>query len=162
MTLVITSNGQRQIGESIENFTSGDLVLVGSNLSHAWKNDELFIKKESGQKAQAIVVKFRFDFAGAGFMERPEMSVIRNLIEEQAHFGIKLCGEFRTQVADILVKFFQLDDTDRFIQLLQILNIISMSKEYKLLPSIAYRNEKTENTNRVNHVLEYIMEHYHE
>jgi len=162
LTLVLKSYGQRQIGDNIENFTSGDLVLVGSNLPHAWKNDELFTRGASNQKAQAIVVKFRSDFAGAGFMERPEMLAIRNLIEDQAHFGIKLNGELSTQVADILLKFPQMDDTDRLIQLLLILNIISRSKEYKLLASTAYRNEKVENTHRVNHVLEYIMEHYHE
>jgi AraC-like DNA-binding protein len=162
LTLIIQSFGQRQIGDCIENFTSGDLVLVGSNLPHVWKNDEIFSGGGSNLKAQAIAVKFRPDFAGPGFFGRPEMATIRNLIEEQAPFGLKIYGELRSQVADIMLQFPIMADPDRFIQLLQILNMISRSKEYKLMASIAYRKEKIENTHRVNQVLDFIMEHYQE
>lgn len=162
LTLILKSFGQRQIGDSIENFTSGDLVLVGSNLPHVWKNDESFIGKEANIKAQAIVVKFLPGFAGSGFLERPEMAEIRYLLKEQTPFGIRLYGKLQTQVAEIMLKLPDMDDTDRFIQLLQILKMISRSKDYKLLASIAYRNEKVENTHRVNQALDFIMEHYHE
>jgi AraC-like DNA-binding protein len=163
LTLVIKSFGQRQVGDSIENFGPGDLVLVGSNLPHVWKNDEVFLRKDTNMmKAQAIVVKFLPEFAGTGFFDRPEMVEIRHLLAELAPFGIKLTGKLRDQVEQMMQKLPKSDDAERFIQLLHILNIISKSKEYALLASLSYRNEKTENTHRINVVLDYIMEHYHE
>ena len=162
LTLIIKSFGQRQVGDSIENFIPGDLVLVGSNLPHVWKNDEIFLRKRTSLKAQAIVVKFLPDFAGRNFFERPEMAEIRRLLDEIAPFGVKLRGRLRSQVEKIMLKLPGLDSAGRFIQLLQILNLISKSKDYSLLASISYRNEKTVNIHRVNVVLDYIMEHYQE
>lgn len=162
LTLVLKSFGQRQVGDSIENFGPGDLVLVGSNLPHVWKNDALFLQKDSPVKAQALVVKFLPDFAGRDFLERPEMSRINHLIREVAPFGIKLSGKLRNRIHQNMVKLPKMDDTSRFIALLNILNLISRSKEYRLLASISYRKEKQANTHRVNVVLDYLMEHYQE
>src|SRR5210317_1977028 len=74
LTLIVKSFGQRRIGDNIEIFNEGDLVLVGNNLPHVWKNDEIFFNKTVKLKAQAICVKFLPDFAGKGFLNRPEMS----------------------------------------------------------------------------------------
>ncbi|NQU54984.1 MAG: AraC family transcriptional regulator [Bacteroidetes bacterium] len=162
LTLIVKSFGQRRIGDSIENFNEGDLVLVGNNLPHVWKNDEVFLSEKNNLKAQAIAVKFLPDFASLGFLDRPEMLQIKNLLEEKAPLGIKLTGNLRTQVEEIMLKLLKMDETDRFIQLLQILNLISKSNEYKLLASLNYRNENRKNTHRINIVLDYIMEHYDE
>lgn len=162
LTLIIKSFGQRQIGDSIENFGPGDVVLVGSNLPHVWKNDEIFFNEKTDMKAQAIVVKFLPDFAGPDFLNRPEMAPISRLLFELAPFGIKILGNLKKQVTDIMQNLLNMDESDRFIWLLMVLNMISKSDEYQLLASLSYRNEKTENTHRINHVLDYIMEHYQE
>jgi len=162
LTLIIKSFGQRQVGDSIENFGPGDLVLVGSNLPHVWKNDEVFLQKNSRMKAQAIVVKFLPDFAGKNFFNCLEMNRIRHLIEDLTPFGVKLTGELRNRVEQFMLELPGMDETERFIRLLDILDMISKSDEFRLLASLSYRNEKTENTHRVNVVLDYIMEHYQE
>jgi AraC-like DNA-binding protein len=160
LTYVIKSFGQRQVGNSIDNFGPGDLVLVGSNLPHVWKNDEVFLRKDTTMKAQAIVVKFLPEFAGSGFLDRPEMSKIRHLVEELASLGVRLKGKLRHKIVKMMLKMPRLDDAERFIELLHILDIISKSKEYTLLSSLSYRNEKTENTHRINIILDFIMENY--
>src|SRR6056297_239355 len=77
LTLIVKSFGQRRIGDSIENFNEGDLVLVGNNLPHVWKNDDIFFDESTNMKARAICVKFLPDFAGEGFFDRPEMNGIK-------------------------------------------------------------------------------------
>lgn len=160
LTLIVKSFGQRRIGDNIENFHEGDLVLVGNNLPHVWKNDEIFFDETTNMKAQAICVKFLPDFGGTGFLERPEMNSIRKLLEEKASFGIKLLGNLRTKVEKIMLQLPELDETERFIQLLQILHLISKSNEYNLLSSLTFRNENHKNAHRINLVLDYIMENY--
>lgn len=162
LTLIVKSFGQRQIGDNIENFSEGDLVLIGNNLPHVWKNDAVFFSGKPHMKAQAIVVKFLYDFAGSEFFNRSEMTEIRNLLEKKAAFGVKLLGHLRDDVERIMLKLPQLDETERFIQLLQILHLISKSKDYRLLASISYRSQKTKNTHRLNMVLDYVMDHYNE
>lgn len=162
LTLIVKSFGQRRIGDNIENFNEGDLVLVGNNLPHVWKNDEIFFNNMAHMKAQAICVKFLPNFAGSGFLNRPEMSGIKTLLEEKAPLGIKLLGTLREEVEKIMFELPELGETERFIQLLQILNLISKSTEYRLLASISYQNENLKNAHRINIVLDYIMEHYEE
>ncbi len=162
LTLIVKSFGQRRIGDYIENFKEGDLVLVGNNLPHVWKNDAIFFDKKPDMKALAICVKFLPDFAGEGLLERPEMSQIKKLLEEKAPLGIKLLGDLRLQVEKIMLEFPGMDETDRFIQLLQILNLISKSSDFKLLASLSFQNQNYKNTHKINVVLDYIMEHFEE
>lgn len=162
LTLIIKGFGQRQVGDNIENFGAGDLVLIGSELPHVWKSDELFLSKKTGMKVQAVVIKFLREFAGNNFFNRPEMNNIRKLLDEISLYGLKLEGGLKHRVEQIMLKFPQLNDADRFIHLLQILNIISQSNEFSLLASNTYRNEKVENIHRINIVLDFIMEHYQE
>jgi len=162
LTLIMKSFGQRQVGDNIENFGDGDLVLIGSELPHVWKSDDLFVSQKTGKKVQAIVIKFLRDFAGSTILSKPEMSNIRRLLDEVSPYGLKLEGGLKRIVEQIMLRFPQMNDADRFIHLLQILNIISQSNEYRLLASTTYRNEKVENIHRINIVLDFIMEHYHE
>lgn len=161
LTLVVKSYGQRWIGNNIENFREGDIVLVGSNLPHVWKNEMLFCNNET-LKAQSITIKFPPNFAGDDFLNRPEMSRINNLISEKAILGVKLIGSLRDDVEKIMLLLPSADETDQFIQLLQILNLISKSNEYELLSSTSYRNITTTNVHRIDQALNYILEHYNE
>jgi AraC-like DNA-binding protein len=162
LTLIVKSFGRRRIGDNIENFNEGDLVLVGSNLPHVWKNDPIFFDDNANMKAQAICVKFLHDFAGKEFLDRREMAGIKTVLEEKAPQGIKLIGDLRKKVEKIMFRLPDLDEADRFIQLLQILNLIAKSNEYRLLASLSYRNTSLKNAQRINIVLDYIMEHYDE
>ncbi|HKK61616.1 MAG TPA: AraC family transcriptional regulator [Bacteroidales bacterium] len=162
LTLIVKSFGRRRIGDNIENFSEGDLVLVGSNLPHVWKNDPTIFGNNTKMKAQAICVKFLPDFAGKEFLERQEMKRIKTVLEEKASLGMKLVGHLRNKIEKIMLKLPELDETDRFIQLLQILNLIAKSNEYQLLSSLNYRNTNLKNAHRINIILDYIMEHYDE
>jgi AraC-like DNA-binding protein len=105
-------------------------------------------------------VKFLPNFAGKDFFERPEMQGIKTVLKEKAPQGIKLQGELRNRAEELMLEMPDLDESDRFISLLQILNHISKSNEYKLLASLNYRNENHKNAHRINLVLDYIMENY--
>jgi len=162
LTLILKSYGQRQIGDSIDNFESGDLVLVGESLPHVWKNDEVFFQQNNELTVQAIVVKFLPNFAGEDFFNRPEMNGIKTLLFEQAAHGVKLNGRLRNKVHKMMVKLPRMSDAEKFIQLLAILNAIAISSEKELLASISYRNAKKENTHRINKVLDFLMDNYKE
>lgn len=162
LTLILKSYGQRRIGDHIENFSEGDLVLVGTNLPHVWKNDDIFLSDNTNLKAQAIAVKFLPDFAGKDFMDRPEIVCINKLLMEKSPYGLKLVSNLRDEVKKIMLQMPDMDEADKFMNLLLILHLISKSNEYELLASLNYRNEKTKNTHRVSLALDFIMNNYQE
>ena len=54
ITLIETSSGRRVVGDSIESFAPGDLVLIGENLPHQYVSDSASRKSP----AQAKVIQF--------------------------------------------------------------------------------------------------------
>ncbi|MCE1199316.1 MAG: cupin domain-containing protein, partial [Marinilabiliales bacterium] len=63
---VIESKGKRFIGDTIENFQEGDLILLGPNIPHYWKNDAIHDQTDQ-MKAKAVVAMFTEDFLGKDF-----------------------------------------------------------------------------------------------
>src|SRR3954471_12747987 len=60
------SYGKRVIGDKIEPFFAGDLVLVGSNLPHVWLSDESFQQGLESTGAKSLVVYFNKEIFGEG------------------------------------------------------------------------------------------------
>jgi AraC-like DNA-binding protein len=76
---VIQSKGKRFVGDSVENFNEGDLVLLGPNIPHYWNNDLVYYENDD-LKASAFLVMFSEDFLGEEFFLLPEMSPVKDLL----------------------------------------------------------------------------------
>lgn len=75
LTLITNSFGQRLVGDAIEAYGPGDLVLLGPLLPHTWHS------QESGPGPnQAVVAQFRDDAIGPW----PEADMIRRLLNRSA------------------------------------------------------------------------------
>ncbi|WP_315821523.1 hypothetical protein [Paraflavitalea speifideaquila] len=48
LVLIETSYGKRIVGDRVDNFEVGDLVLMGPNLPHIWQNDKAFHRNMKG------------------------------------------------------------------------------------------------------------------
>lgn len=55
LTFIISGSGKRIVGDSVEPFQKGDLVLLGSDLPHTWNSGNNNIKSES---CKAVVFQF--------------------------------------------------------------------------------------------------------
>ena len=73
LSLIQKGYGQRLVGDSIESFRPGSLVLLGANLAHAFKCDDVFFRKDSKLKVKAIQILFLPQFASEGFLDLPAM-----------------------------------------------------------------------------------------
>lgn len=162
LSLIQKGYGQRLVGDSVENFSPGSLVLLGANLTHAFKCDDVFFKKDSKLKVKAIQILFLPQFASEGFLDLPAMNHLKKLIYEHARQGVKLVGALRDTVEKMMIKYVSCDQTDQIYQLIQILDTISKSKETESLASINYRNVKAQKSHRLNAAFDYIMTNYNE
>jgi len=132
LTLIISSSGQRYVGDHVGRFAPGDLVLMGADLPHMYINDEKF----SGP-AHSIVVQFLPDCLGAQFFQCGEMKAIRHLVE-RSRVGLSFHGRTRDKVASLLEQLGGIDDLPRLVAFLNILEILAQSKECRLLASPSY------------------------
>ena len=76
LTLIVQGRGRRVVGDSIESFVSGDLVLLGSDVPHFWQDTG---PQQGG--VRAIVVQFTPDFLGQTVWGLPEFAAVRRLLD---------------------------------------------------------------------------------
>lgn len=159
LTCIIESHGTRFVGDSVENFDAGDLVLVGAYVPHCWKNHPDYFKSDSKLQAIAIVAQFTEDFAGRLF-QIPEMTEIKNLFDK-AKYGLKITGKTKEEIVRMMLALAELSGFEKVRQLLEILNVLSNSKELTSLSrEIHNLRTITEETARLNRVYQFAMNNY--
>ncbi len=155
LTYILSSRGVRYVGNSIENFADEDLVLLGPDLPHCWKNTGIQHKL-----ARAIVIQWKEDFLGKGWMERREFEAIRHLLQ-LSNKGLKFHKAIALKLREKFHKLLELPAFDKLILLLQILQELAQAKQFYALceQGFSYNLNYTDNE-RINTVYQYIKDHY--
>jgi AraC-like DNA-binding protein len=158
--VVLSGTGTRFIGDSIKAFGPGELIFTGPHLPHLWRSDEVYFEKKSKLEIEGIVIYFNENFLGDDIIEKQEMAGLKKLFSKSMH-GLEFYGQTRVQVVDMMRKLIHLNNTQSIICLLQILDLLSSTKEYKLISSIAYKDIFNEDeTDRMNVVYEFVMKNF--
>jgi AraC-like DNA-binding protein len=159
LTLVEQSSGIRIVGNSMEHFGPRDLVMVGANTPHIWKNEQQY--DSNGQKinAKAVVIKFLPDFAGTSIFDLNEMLHIKRLLFENSLYGIKIEGKLHSVIEKQMKMLVKESPSARIISLLKILNTIAESNEFRLLSkNLVAINEQREK--KLNIVISFLQANY--
>ncbi|TGV01847.1 AraC family transcriptional regulator [Flavivirga rizhaonensis] len=160
LTYIIKSTGTRFVSNNIDKFKPGELVLVGPNVPHCWKNDSKYFEKNSKLKAQAIVIHFELNFLGEKFRKIPEMNKIDKLFTESRN-GILFSSEITKQIKNKLFDIEHLSGAKKIIHFIEILEILSHDAG-KLTLSSSSENYSINDKNlvRMNNVINYITTYY--
>lgn len=138
LVVVLESKGTSFIGDSIEKFEEGDVVLIGKNLPHKWLNDDVYFSKNSSLTAKAVAVHFQEYFLGDIFHRAPEMKPVAELIH-RASRGIRF-KEVDIGLKDKIINLNQSGVFERTIRFIEILHELSNHSRYDLLSSIGFRS----------------------
>jgi AraC-like DNA-binding protein len=155
LTLIIKSTGSRMVGDSIDSFKEGDLVLLGKNLPHTWRND-------SSPLSEALVIHFFEDFLGEKFFNIPEMYKIKRLLNRSGR-GLSISGNTSKKVVGLMKKMENNTGSQNIIHLLTILQELAESEEVEEISSEGFANSMSlTDSDRLKRVYEYIMNHFDE
>ena len=159
LVIILESEGTCFIGDSIEKFEVGDIVLIGKNLPHMWLNDEDYFNQNTKLSAKAIAIHFKQDYLGKAFLETPEMNHLSNLFEN-AKYGIKFLNINKNIITDIQ-NMLELKGFDKTIAFLIILNKLAKHKQIKQLASKGFTNAfKTIKSETQDKVQAYIFKNF--
>lgn len=134
LVYILESTGTRFIGDSIQKFKKGDLVLLGENLPHLWQNDQKYYKKDASLVAEAYSIHFNKSFAGEVFFNLPEMDPIPAFMLT-ARQGILFTGAGRDKALPMLHTLINSTGYRKFICLLDLLMMLALETEFELLSS---------------------------
>lgn len=152
LSFVIKGEGNRIIGNSLEPFYPNDMVFIGPNLPHVWKNHMSYFEKNSTLDTTVLVIYFHKNFLGDNIYQKQEFLKLNSFFEK-SNLGIEITGETRDAVGKMMFELLEKNDLDSFIQLLKILNTMVNSSEYKIINKldevITYKQGETERLHKV-------------
>lgn len=162
LTLILEGTGTRFIGDNVERFAAGDVVLIGANLPHVFRNDPHFYEEQGGLMARAISIFFVPEFLGPVFWDHPETRQVSDWIRAASR-GIVFEGETRRQAGRAMKAILSM--RPGFPRLMSILDLL-----YKLFRSSESRFLSDGNilpvfrpsdSHKLHSVFEFVMNHYH-
>ena len=160
LTLTLNSRGQRYIGDSIEAYDDGDLVLLGPNLPHTWCSTE---RINVGQPHVAFVMWFTEAWAGSVTSALAEMRPVAPMLR-RAGRGISFSREAASAARPIIEAIPDRSPADRLLRLMEVLSLLAADAEYRLIagPSSDRARVESPDQDRVKRVLDHLHAHYRE
>ncbi|MDN3619416.1 AraC family transcriptional regulator [Polaribacter undariae] len=138
LVVILKSEGTCFIGDSIEKFNVGDVILIGKNLPHMWVNSEDYFNQNATELVKAIAIHFKQNYLGDSFFEASEMKHILALFE-RAKYGIKFLN-VDTSLINEIKKMLDLEGFNKTISFLIILNKLAKHTSTKNLASDGFVN----------------------
>lgn len=149
-------SGKRQIGSHVSYYTNGELILIGSNLPHCGLTDRL-----TGNTSETVI-QMKLDFLGNDFFNIPEMKKIQTLFQT-ANAGITFSGATKRKIGEKIEVLEYQSDFQRLLSILNILNELSMSTEFRLLNAEGFSLETdVKDNDRINIVFNYVKNNFKE
>jgi AraC-like DNA-binding protein len=155
LVLILEGRGKRFVGNHVSDYQEGELDFLGSNLPHWYR------KEDARATGASLVIHFREAFLGPGFPGIPEMARI-GLLFGKARMGLHLKGSLRERVSGKMHELLKLQGMERLICLLTILTLLADATQYDLLSSPELGALNVKDSDRINKVFDYVMEHFKE
>lgn len=161
LTFLRKGRGMLFVGDSINRFNEGDVILLGSNLPHLWRSDDEYFTCNPALQVEAVVIHFKEDFWGHGFLELPELKLIKFLLEKACR-GLRVQGEAGRILNSKMELILQSKDVQRIEYLLGILDLIATSNECTPLSSFGFTlpTDQT-NSERINRIFSYTFDNFY-
>ncbi|WP_045030878.1 AraC family transcriptional regulator [Draconibacterium sediminis] len=157
---VLEGFGTRFVADSIEEFQAGDFVMLACNLPHFWKSDVSYYEGNNKKQVRYIVLQLPNEFFREALDNYPEFYMIKELLKKSGR-GVCFTKEFADKVRKKVMKVARSDGFDRLSYMLQLLQLMAKSNEYRLLAGEYYQLEKHDFTsNRLTKVMHYLNTNY--
>lgn len=149
--------GRRFVGDSIEPFEPGDLVLLGPHLPHTWHS-----VPARGARSGAVVVRFGPDLLGEGFLERAECGRLRRLMAAAGR-GLVFSGGAAGEVADRLTGLATAPALERLLALPALLDRLAERAKLRSLSSLEWdAAPPSRDARRIDRACRHIMQNFTE
>lgn len=159
ISFITEGSGKRIVADSIEEFQPGDLVFIGKNIPHVWIADKGAMAPTQ-RKLEMVYLQFTDEVLNPGILLLPEFKNIANALVLSER-GIRIKDKTLDEVSNLMLQLPYLNNFDRMIVFLELMNIIGGSKSYTLLASNDYIKKRFSTKNkRIEAIHQYLMKNY--
>jgi AraC-like DNA-binding protein len=153
LSYIVQGAGTLVVGDTVSNYSKGDVLAIDGHLPHVFKSDP-----NAQEKSLMLTLFFTKESFGEGFFELEEMNEVNP-------FFRRVTNGFRatSHLSSLREGFLSLKDSsklDRFVILLNILKLMSRAKKQPLSSFIYKKNYTMNEGKRMQDVMSYTMEHF--
>jgi AraC-like DNA-binding protein/mannose-6-phosphate isomerase-like protein (cupin superfamily) len=157
LTFILSGRGIRYVGNGFEYFEENDLVLLGPNLPHCWRNAGV----QKGNSS-AIVIHWEEDLLGNGWLSKHEFDSIAQLLAKAQH-GIQYSTSFSILMKEKLLAMLNLGSFERLMSFVAILHELATTNDKQLLSTtIVDATVRNYDHQRINTVHQFVRNRYQE
>ena len=131
LTLTLNSRGHRYVGDDVDAYDHGDLVLIGPGIPHSWCSREGI----GDEPHIALVVWFTSEWVAALLAQFPEMAPVEGVLA-RASQGLYFSDSTRKAVAPLIEAICDASLPRRLLLLLEILNLIAADQDATALANV--------------------------
>jgi AraC-like DNA-binding protein len=155
VSFIEKGTGTLLVGDRISSYAENDIIILGSNLPHAFKSD-----KNEFKKSKMLTLFFTKTSFGESFFELNEFTEISYFFSKSLQGA--LVKRNQTEIITYFLKLKEASKLERFILLLKILKIISRSQTEPLCSFAQNKKYSDTEGKRMRTIFEYTMEHAHQ
>ncbi|NDV81810.1 AraC family transcriptional regulator [Bacteroides sp. 51] len=152
--------GTRFVGDNVDKYNAGDLVLIGSNLPHYMKSDEIYHSGDSTLRVKGTIIQFEKDFMYHAINHYPHFVKIKRMLDE-SHRGIYFPANSSSKLNELLSAIPLLTGVDQITGFLQLLKEMSETDARQIISSADYTEDNMMyDTSRIDKVISYLNKNY--
>jgi len=155
ISFIVKGEGILIIGDSVNAYKEGDIILIGSNLPHVFKSDTSMEKKSF-----MMTLFFRKDSFGDEFFNLNPFESLTPLFEK-SKYGFRITSNKKV-ISNYFKQLKSALNIEQFIIFFNIINLINKSK-IQLLSTFVYPKDYSNNEGkRMREVFEYSLNNFSE
>ena len=151
--------GMRFVGNNAEKYADGDILLLGSDLPHYMKSDEVYRQEGSTLRTTGTIIQFEKDFMHHAFNYYPHFMKIKNLLEE-AQRGIYFPAGCSPRLVDLLESIPVETGVDQITSFLQLLKEMANVASRSVLSTSDFENDIIYDGSRIDKIIVYLNKNY--
>ncbi|MEM0914619.1 MAG: AraC family transcriptional regulator [Planctomycetota bacterium] len=154
LTLIVRGAGRRFVGDSMEDFGPGDLVLLASDVPHTWQADA-----DEGERCESVVVQFLDGAIGSEFFDLQELADVRRLLT-LAQRGVRFPAS--PEVTARLAGLPEEPPMRRLLGLVECLDRLAEDAQVLLASQPAAAKLRAIDRERIDQICAYVQQRYDE
>jgi AraC-like DNA-binding protein len=155
INLVIDTYGKRVVGDSVEDFSTLDLVMIGPHIPHAWLG-------EIEENNHVVTIQFSDKLLDYPILEKRLFDNIKRLLIESKR-GLVFSGKTRRDMRDKILSLTNLQGFQTVLEFFSLLNALSVA-DRRVLVSNQYDSQllvRTSKSRRIKLICDHIEQNYH-
>jgi len=152
LSFIVRGSGTLVVGDTINNYSENDVLVIGSNVPHVFKSDD------SPQDSHMLTLFFTRDSFGESFFDLEELKSVQPFFK-RSRYGFKLQSHIEA-VRQLFLELETASKLNRFVILLRLLQY-AVEADYTSLSSFVYdKKYSLVEGDRIRNVFEFTLNNY--